>query len=60
MGLCGTTHERVCGLGSCAGRQLGAVTQIDPCFGLICKSEGYKNLFNGKEMGERGIEEKPL
>ena len=57
VGSCETTHERVCGFRSGVGGQLGAVTQTNPRFGLTCKSEGYKSLYDGKE---KGIGEKPL
>ena len=49
MGSCETTHERVCGLGSGVSGQLRAVTQTDSCFGLTCKSEGYKSLSDGEK-----------
>ena len=60
MGLCGTTHKRVCRLRSSVGGQLRAITQIDLHFGLTYKSEGCKSLYDGKERKERGIGEKPL
>ena len=53
VGLCGTTHERVCGLKSGVGGKLGGVTQIDPRFGLTCKLESYKNLFDRKRERKR-------
>ena len=44
----------MCGLRTGVGGKLGAVTQTDPRFGLTCKSEGYKSLFDRKR--EREIE----
>ena len=34
VGLCLTTHERVCEMKSRVSGHLGAVTQTDPCFGI--------------------------
>ena len=34
------------------GRQLGAITQTNPHFGLTCKLEGYKSLSDGKGRRE--------
>ena len=60
VGLCGTTHKRVCGLRSGVGGQFRAITQSDPHFGITCKSEGYESLYVGKNRRERGTRDKPL
>ena len=54
VGTCETTHERVCGSGSgVLVGSWGRLPKLIQVFGLTCKSEGHKNLFDEGRKGER-------
>ena len=51
MGLCETTHERVCGLRSGVGGHLGVITQNDPHLGSHVNYKSIRAYLIGKREG---------